>query len=177
MNHEAYLSLGTNLGDRHSNIRRGLEGLAALGSHLLSSSLYETAPAGFSSQPAFLNAVCRIWTRLDPFQLLQEADRIAEDVGHGRAFPNAPRLLDIDLLLHGRQMIETPLLTVPHPRMTERAFVMTPLAEIAPSLEHPVLRENAFTLAARLPERASIVRIGPSQEPLPAWYQKNHPSA
>ena len=168
MNHEAYLSLGTNLGDRHSNIRRGLEGLASLGSHLLSSSLYETAPAGFSSQPAFLNAVCRIWTRLDPFQLLREADRIAEDVGHGRAFPNAPRLLDIDLLLHGRQIIDTPLLTVPHPRMAERAFVMTPLAEIAPGLLHPVLRENAFTLAARLPDRASMVRVGPAPEPLPA---------
>ena len=161
MNHEAYLSLGTNLGDRHSNIRRGLEGLAALGSHLLSSSLYETAPAGFSSQPAFLNAVCRIWTGLDPFQLLQEADRIAEDVGHGRAFPNAPRLLDIDLLLHGRQIIDTPLLTVPHPRMTEAR-----LRHDAPSRDSTrprpphTARENAFTLAARLPDRASIARVG-----------------
>ncbi len=161
MNHEAYIGLGTNLGDRHSNIIRGLDGLASLSSHLLASSLYETAPAGWVSQPPFLNAVCRIWTELDPFQLLREADRIAGEVGHGRAFPNAPRLLDIDLLLHGRQVIDTPLLTLPHPRMTDRSFVMTPLAEIAPGLIHPVLGENAHTLAARLPDRAAMVRLAP----------------
>ena len=159
MNHEAYLGLGTNLGDRHSNISRGLAGLADLGSHLLASSLYETAPAGFSSQPPYLNAVCRIWTTLDQFQLLREIDRIADEVGHGRAFPNAPRLLDIDLLFHGRQVIDTPLLKLPHPRMIERSFVMVPLAEIAPGLVHPVLREDAHTLASRLPDRAAMVRL------------------
>ena len=161
MNHEAYLGLGTNLGDRRSNISRGLERLARLSSHLLASSLYETAPSGFSSQPPFLNAACRIWTRLDPFQLLREADRIAGEVGHGRAFPNAPRLLDIDLLLHGRQVIETPLLTLPHPRMTERSFVMTPVAEIAPGVTHPQLGRDMFTLAGRLPDRALVVRVSP----------------
>ncbi len=162
MNHEAYLGLGTNLGDRRRNIARGLRGLAGLSSHLLASSLYETAPAGFSSQPPFLNAVCRIWTTLDPFRLLREADRIADEVGHGRAFPNAPRLLDIDILFHGRQIIDAPLLTLPHPRMTERSFVMTPLAEIAPGLVHPILREDAHTIAARLPDRASMVRLAPA---------------
>ena len=169
MNHEAYLGLGTNLGDRHSNISRGLDGLAGLASHLLSSSLYETPPAGWVAQPPFLNAVCRIWTTLDPFQLLREADRIADEVGHGRAFPNAPRLLDIDLLFHGRQVIDTPLLTLPHPRMAERSFVMTPLAEIAPGLIHPVLNENARTLAARLPDRTSMTRLSP------AWSQLTQP--
>lgn len=161
MNHEAYLGLGTNLGDRRSNISRGIEGLADLGSDILASSIYETPPYGWESQSPFLNAVCRIWTTLDPFRLLREADRIAGEVGHGRAFPNAPRLLDIDLLFHGRQVIETPLLTLPHPRMTERSFVMTPLAEIAPGVTHPQLGEDVFTLAGRLPDRALVVRVSP----------------
>ncbi len=165
---EAYLGLGTNLGDRQANIKRGLECLAALASHLLASSLYETAPAGFSSQPPYLNAVCRIWTPLDPFRLLREADRIAHDVGHGRAFPNAPRMLDIDLLIYGRSIINSPLLTIPHPRMTDRAFVMTPLAEIAPGLVHPILQENAFTLADRLSDRESIVRVSPAPAVAPS---------
>ena len=157
---EAYLGLGTNLGDREANVRQGLEGLAALGTNLLASSLYETTPEGWDAQPPFLNAVCRLWTALDPFRLLIEADRIADEVGHGRAFPNAPRLLDIDVLLHGRAVIDAPLLTIPHPRMAERAFVMTPLAEIAPGLVHPTLNETAMTLAARLfPQPRAIVRI------------------
>ena len=89
-------------------------------------------------------------------------------MGHGRAFPNAPRLLDIDVLLHGRAVIDAPLLTLPHPRMAERAFVMTPLAEIAPGLIHPQLRQTATALAARLPDRASMVRVLPAPGPFAA---------
>ena len=159
MQYEAYLGLGSNLGDRVANIRQGLEGLRSMASDLLSSSLYENAPAGFMGQPPFLNAVCRVWTHLDPFKLLHEADRIASEVGHSRAFPNAPRLLDIDILIHGRTVLSAPHLSVPHPRLTSRAFVMTPLAEIAPGLVHPKLGKDTMTLSRQLPGQTILRRI------------------
>ena len=148
---EAYLGLGSNLGDRAGNIAAGLAFLREISRRTTVSSLYETAPSGFRSQPPFLNAACGIWTWLDPFQLMGRLREIEAAVGLRRAFVNAPRMLDIDILVYGRVVLASPGLTVPHPRMADRAFVLGPLAEIAPALRHPVLMETVGSLLARLP--------------------------
>ena len=129
---EAYIGLGSNLGDRAANIRLGLEALRRVSRHVQASSLYETDPVGFQGQPPFLNAVCRIWTRLTAFELLAEARRAQAGASGARPFPNGPRALDIDILLYGRAVLDAPGLTIPHPRMMERLFVLSPLAEVAP---------------------------------------------
>ena len=135
---EAYVGLGSNLGDRVSNIQAAI---GLLGQHSRSmevSQLYRTTPQGFGDQPDFMNAACRLWTELDPFQLLEVALQIERTVGRRRTFTNAPRSLDIDLLMCGRQVLQGPPLTLPHPRMHLRAFVLRPLMDIAPGLVHPV---------------------------------------
>ena len=147
---EAYVGLGSNLGDRAANIRGGMEALQRISRHVLSSSLYETPAAGFQGQPTFLNAVCRIWTRLTAFELLAEARRAQADASGARPFPNGPRALDIDILLYGRAVLDAPGLIVPHPRMMERPFVLRPLAEIAPGLAHPVTGETVLSALRRL---------------------------
>ena len=128
MQTEAYLGLGSNLGDRRRRLSEALEGIAALASDLQVSSLYETQPQGFPGQPPFLNAVCRIWTRLDPFELLDALMRL-QAKGARPAFPNGPRDVDVDLLLYGNAVIGLPRLVLPHPRMCGREFVLAPLAE------------------------------------------------
>ena len=147
---EVYLGLGSNLGDRASNIARGLQMLEDSSSRVAASSLYETSPQGYADQPPFLNAACRIRTTLEPFELLAELNRIEAALGRRRSFPNAPRELDIDILLWGETVLDTPTLTVPHPRMAERAFVLVPLAEIAPGLTHPVLADTIEEMLQRL---------------------------
>ncbi len=164
MRAEVYLGLGTNLGNRASNIARCLELLEELLSSSSSpsdrtvSALYETIPEGFRAQPPFLNAACRMWTTLDPFQLIAALAGIEDTLGRRRHFPNAPRELDIDILMYGQTVLETPSLTIPHPRMVERAFVLVPLAEIAPRLRHPVLGKTVVTLLHRLPDGRGAVR-------------------
>lgn len=150
MQAEVYLALGSNLGDRPGNIRRAVDLLRGVSSGLRLSPLYETEPAGFASQPPFLNAACGMWTGLDPFALFHEMRRIQDDVGGQHTFPNAPRALDIDLLLYDRLVMETPLLTIPHPRMADRDFVLRPLADLAPAYEHPRLGAMVAELLAEV---------------------------
>ena len=147
---EVYLGLGSNLGDRRQNIAVALGQVRKLSSGLAVSALYETSPVGFSGQPAFMNAVCGIWTRLGPFELLKELKEIQASLSGRPAFVNGPRTLDVDILVYGRWVLSTPGLTIPHPRMAEREFVLAPLAEIAPGLQHPVLRESVRSLLLRL---------------------------
>ena len=134
----AYIGLGANLGDPAAALRLGIEALAALPDSALraSSSFYRTAPID-AIGPDFLNAVVQLETRLAPHALLAALQRIEHVHGRERPYRNAPRTLDLDLLLYGDQVIDTPTLTVPHPRLHERAFVLRPLAEIAPQLKVP----------------------------------------
>lgn len=132
-----YLGLGSNLGDREANL---VNALGLLTEHVTIqqvSSIYETEPIGFKDQPWFLNLVCVGETKLDPLGLLEFAKKIESELGRVPSFPNAPRPVDIDLLLYDVQKIETENLTIPHPRMIERRFVLGPMIDIAASVTHP----------------------------------------
>lgn len=135
----AWVGLGSNLAAPREQLESALAGLAALPETrvLRVSSFYRTAPVGYAGQPDFINAVAAIETGLAPRALLEALLDIERRHGRVRTIANGPRTLDLDLLLHGDQRIDEPGLTLPHPRMHERAFVMVPLAEIAPELAIP----------------------------------------
>jgi 2-amino-4-hydroxy-6-hydroxymethyldihydropteridine diphosphokinase len=132
--HLAYVALGANLADPAAQIRAALAALGGLPESCLlrASSLYRTAPVGIHGQPDFINAVAVVETRLTPHDLLAALFGIEARFGRRRDFHHAPRTLDLDLLLYDAQVIDTPQLTLPHPRMHLRAFVLAPLLEIAP---------------------------------------------
>ena len=150
MRSEVYLGLGSNLGDKRGNIERAVGRLREISTGLMVSSMYETAPVGVTIQPAFVNAVCGLWTRLSVFELLREIRKIQRVAGVRGPVLNGPRMLDIDILLYGGMVIDLPHLTVPHPRMTEREFVLRPLVEIAPGVVHPVSKLTAEEILAEL---------------------------
>lgn len=135
----AYIALGSNLQQPAEQVRAALAALAALPecSGLRASSLYVTAPVGYADQPDFINAVARLDTTLSALALLAQLQALEAQFGRERSFRNAPRVLDLDLLLYGDQRIDSLELSVPHPRMHERAFVLAPLAELAPALMLP----------------------------------------
>jgi len=150
----AYLGLGSNLGDREGNLRRALERLQERLQVEQVSSLYETEPVGYLEQPRFLNAVCHIDTDLAPLPLLRFLKDI--EAGLGRDFTIIPRPIDLDILFYGQLVLSTPELTIPHPRLAERAFVLVPLAEIAPGLIHPVLGRTVKELLAEVAGKDSV---------------------
>lgn len=157
-----YLSLGSNLGDREGNLRRAVERLQSNDLNVIRiSSLYETEPQDFRDQPWFLNIALQAETRLFPLQLLSRIQKIQAEMASKRAIPKGPRVIDIDILIFGNFTMETPELIIPHPRLTERRFVLEPLIEIAPELRHPVLRRS---LAELLPGTR-----GQSIKKLHAW--------
>lgn len=126
----AYLGLGTNLGDRRGNLREAIRELSELGSVVQQSNILETSPWGFTDQPDFLNMAISLDTALSPLDLLRAVKRIEARMGRVPSVRYGPRLIDIDVLLYGDVEMDTPELTLPHPRMAERDFVMIPLSEI-----------------------------------------------
>jgi 2-amino-4-hydroxy-6-hydroxymethyldihydropteridine diphosphokinase len=156
----AFIGLGANLGDPEAQVRRACAALAELPRTrlLAASSLYRSAPVGVVGQLDFVNAVAEVETALGAQALLQALLAEESRFGRTREFPNAPRTLDLDLLLYGDRVIAEPGLVVPHPRMHERAFVLAPLAEIAPDIAIPGRGRAAALLAACADQR--IERIG-----------------
>jgi len=146
----AYLCLGSNLGDREKNLTRALSLLSQEVKLEKVSSIYETEPVGHKEQPLFLNMVCQGTTNLNPQELLSLAKAIESKMGRAPSFPNAPRPIDIDILFYDNEIITTKDLTIPHPRLTDRAFVLVPLAEIAPELVHPELGKSITELASKV---------------------------
>jgi 2-amino-4-hydroxy-6-hydroxymethyldihydropteridine diphosphokinase len=145
----AFVGLGANLGEPEVQVRRAIEALATLRDTRLvrASSLYRSAPVGYTDQPDFVNAVAELETTLTPQALLAELLAIETAFGRRRDFANAPRTLDLDLLLHGDAVITEPGLAVPHPRMHQRAFVLAPLVEIAGNIVVPGKGPAALLLA------------------------------
>ncbi|MBS0337561.1 MAG: 2-amino-4-hydroxy-6-hydroxymethyldihydropteridine diphosphokinase [Proteobacteria bacterium] len=135
----AFIGLGANLADPRAQVLRAFDELAHLPQSALvaRSSLWRSAPLGYADQPEFVNAVARMESALSADELLDELQKVEAAHGRMRSFANAPRTLDLDLLLYGDEVRSTPRLTLPHPRMHERAFVLKPLVEIAPDAEIP----------------------------------------
>jgi 2-amino-4-hydroxy-6-hydroxymethyldihydropteridine diphosphokinase len=149
------VALGSNLGDRDATIRAALAALGNLMGGLRASSVHDTAPVGVSSaQPRYLNAAAVGTTVLPPRALLDALLAIERRFGRERTFLNAPRTLDLDLILYGADVRDEPGLMIPHPRFRERAFVLEPLAEIAPEMVDPVTGETVAALAQRLNSRS-----------------------
>ncbi len=142
MAHITYLSLGSNLGDRAQNLRNSIPLLAPKVQSVLQSSIYETEPWGYADQPAFLNQVIKANTSLEPLYLLEFLKQIEITMGRKETFRFGPRLIDLDILFYDDLILDTPKLTIPHPRIAERAFVLIPLAEISPDLYHPVFKKT-----------------------------------
>jgi len=133
-----YLGLGSNMGNRQNNLDRAMDLLSQRLRIGNVSSVYDTEPVGNADQPHFLNLVCEVYTRLAPVELLTLVKGIELKLGRVLGRSGAPRPIDIDILFYGDQAMEMPKLVIPHPRLTERAFVLVPLAEIAPDMVHPV---------------------------------------
>ena len=153
-----YLSLGSNMGDRQENLDKALDFLSQRVRMGKISSIYDTEPVGNLEQPRFLNLVCQAYTRLEPAALLALTKGIENKLGR-TGNSNAPRPIDIDILLYDEQVIETPELTIPHPRMTERAFVLIPLAEVAPDLVHPVSGKTIKELSEGVREKQGVFKL------------------
>lgn len=155
---QVYIALGSNLGDRAANLAKAREMLADNIQVLKSSSIYQTAPWGYSEQDDFYNQVLECETELSPMRLLGRMKRIEKRMGRKKTFHNGPRLIDMDILFCNNLILETRRLVIPHPRMHERAFVLVPMAEIKPGFFHPVLGKTMVELLAKV-DQEGVVKL------------------
>ncbi len=159
-----YLSLGSNLGDREKYLREAISRLRDMGVIRQISAFYETQPVQVKTeQPWFLNCALAIETGLRPLEFLNRMLGVERSMGRVRTEPKGPRTIDIDILFFGNDVLDTPELTVPHPAMHQRRFVLEPLAEIAPDVIHPVLKRTVRDLLDSLPADSGLVN-----KPLPS---------
>lgn len=156
----AYVSLGSNLGDRAGNLLLGIRGMLEAGLPVTRlSSIYESEPVDTFGQPDFLNMVAEVGGNLPkPDQMMARLLRVEYLLGRTREVAKGPRVIDLDLLLFGNHTSATELLTLPHPRMHLRRFVLQPLAELAPSLIHPTLKQTIATLLENLDDQSKVKR-------------------
>ena len=167
---EVFLGLGSNLGDPAENLREAVHRLGGVLTIARVSSVYRTEPVGLRDQPFFLNAALAAQTALAPFDVLARIAAIEEVMGRQRDVPMGPRTIDLDLLLYDDLVLDEPELSLPHPRMTERRFVLAPLAEIAPDIRHAHVKRTAAELLAALPGAESVERIE-----VPNWPPRGRP--
>jgi len=154
-----YLSLGSNVGNREANLRQAISRLGTIGRVQKVSSFYETEPVEFVAQPWFLNCALALETEKMPKQLLSSILQIEQEMGRRREQKKGPRTIDIDILLFGSSVIDTKDLTIPHPAMHERRFVLEALAEIAPEQRHPIFKRTVRELREALPAGQSVRKI------------------
>lgn len=156
-----YLSLGSNLGNRQTNLDQALKLIGERMRLGKVSSIYDTEPVGLTNQPRFLNLACEVFTRLSPEGLLALLKGIELKMGR-YSRTGEPRIIDIDIVIFGDQVINTPNLVIPHPRMHERAFVLIPLTEIAPDVVHPVLKKTIKELDKAVKEVQGVMKLNES---------------
>lgn len=166
---EVFLGLGSNLGDRLANLQRATMRLAQLPGTTVDavSGVYETPPMYLTDQPPFLNACLRLQTQLGPFRLLQEIARIEGELGRTREVRYGPRTLDLDIVLFGSLILKSARLTIPHPGLTERPFVLLPLADLHPEKHIPGIGRLSELVAATNQESAGVLKILDALLPLP----------
>jgi 2-amino-4-hydroxy-6-hydroxymethyldihydropteridine diphosphokinase len=155
----AYLSLGSNVGDRAANLNAAIARLGELGAVVAVSSFYETEPVELAAQPWFLNCAVALDTEKMPKQLLTGIFEIEQGMGRRRVQTKGPRSIDIDILLFGSSIVDTKKLTIPHPALHERRFVLEPLAEIAPEVRHPVFKRTVREMRDALPPGQAVRKI------------------
>jgi 2-amino-4-hydroxy-6-hydroxymethyldihydropteridine diphosphokinase len=159
MAERAYLSLGSNVGEREEHLREAIRRLGTVGRVVAVSSLYETEPVEFTEQGWFVNCAAVLETELMPEQLVGAVLLIEQEMGRERSVPKGPRTIDIDVLLYGDTIVNSAELTIPHAAMERRRFVLEPLAEIAPDVRHPILKKTVRELLDELPVGQAVKRF------------------
>jgi 2-amino-4-hydroxy-6-hydroxymethyldihydropteridine diphosphokinase len=157
-NKVATIGIGTNIGDKEKNITEAIQRIKELGIITKKSNIYESEPVGYKEQDYFLNMVLAIETKLSPTELIKELQKIEKEMGRVKEFTNGPRIIDLDILLYDNLIINTKQLTIPHPSLHTRNFVLTPLEEISKHTVHPKLKETIKTLKKDLknPEQITL---------------------